>query len=229
MIKTSIILPARNEEKLIEDTMNSIIVFLNGKNYDYEIIVVLNGSTDDTENIVKKIQTKNEEPIIMIKSELGYGYALRKGLENAKGDYVLIYNVDFYNLELINLIDSNMYGKDLIIGSKRTYWSCDRRPVSRKIISTFFNIFLKIMYDFKGSDTHGIKLLKRKVVTDVYPKCITTSGIFDTEFVIRTQWAGFKIADFPVDILEKRPSRFSGRWLQTPEDIFDLYKALKSK
>lgn len=48
-------------------------------------------------------------------------------------------------------------------------------------------------------------------------------------FVIRTQWAGFKIADFPIDILEKRPSRFSGRWLQTPEDIFDLYKALKSK
>jgi glycosyltransferase involved in cell wall biosynthesis len=229
MIKTSIILPARNEERLIEETIHSILGFLCGKNFDYEIILVLNGSTDDTENIVRKIQTQNEESIIVIQSEPGYGYALRKGLENAKGEYVLIYNVDFYNLELINLVDSNMYGKDMIIGSKRTYWSCDRRPVSRKIISTLFNMLLKTMYDFKGSDTHGIKLLRKKVVTDIYPKCITTSGVFDTEFVIRTQWAGFEIADFPVDVSEKRPSRFSGRWFQTPLDIFDLYKALKTK
>jgi glycosyltransferase involved in cell wall biosynthesis len=225
--KTSVILPTRNEEQIIEETVTSIIAHLNEKRYDYEIIVVLNGSTDRTESIIDAIRVRNVESLKVVTSDPGYGHALRKGLEIAEGDYIVIYNVDFYDLELINLIDINMYGKDLIIGSKRTYWSNDKRPLSRKIITRLFNIFLKVMYDFKGSDTHGIKLLKRKVITEVYPKCITNSGIFDTEFVIRTQWAGFKIADFPVDILEKRPSRFPARLIQTPEDIYKLYKALK--
>jgi glycosyltransferase involved in cell wall biosynthesis len=225
--KISIILPTRNEEQIMEETMTSIIAFLDKKSSDYEIIVVLNGSTDHTENIVNRIRIGNEESIKIITSEPGYGHALRKGLEFAEGNYIVIYNVDFFDLELINLIDIQMYGKDLIIGSKRTYWSSDKRPISRKIISLIFNTFLKIMYDFKGSDTHGIKLLKREVVTDVYPKCMTSSGIFDTEFVIRTQWAGFKIADVPVDILERRPSRFSARFFQTPEDLYQLYKALR--
>jgi glycosyltransferase involved in cell wall biosynthesis len=225
--KTSVILPTRNEEQIIEETVTSIITYLNEKSYGYEVIVVLNGSTDHTENIIDAIRIRNKESLKIVTSDPGYGHALRKGLEIAEGDYIVIYNVDFYDLELINLIDINMYGKDLIIGSKRTYWSNDKRPLSRKIITRLFNIFLKMMYDFKGSDTHGIKLLKRKVITEVYPKCITNSGIFDTEFVIRTQWAGFKIADFPVDILEKRPSRFPARLIQTPEDIYNLYKALK--
>ena len=145
----------------------------------------------------------------MITSDPGYGHALRKGLEIAEGEYIVIYNVDFYDLELINLIDINMCGKDLIIGSKRTYWSNDHRPLARKIISTLFTFFLKIMYEFKGSDTHGIKLLKRKVIAEVFPQCMTNSGIFDTELVIRTQWAGFKIADFPVAISERRPQPIS--------------------
>jgi glycosyltransferase involved in cell wall biosynthesis len=225
--KTSVILPTRNEEQIIAETVTSIIHFLNDKSYCYEVLVVLNGSTDHTESIVDAIRMRNKETLRVVTSDPGYGHALRKGLEIAEGDYIVIYNVDFYDLELINLIDIHMCGKDLIIGSKRTYWSNDKRPLTRKIISKLFNFFLKIMYDFKGSDTHGIKLLKRKVITEVYPKCITNSGIFDTEFVIRTQWSGFKIADFPVDIIERRPSRFPARLTQTPEDIYELYKALK--
>ena len=85
------------------------------------------------------------------------------------------------------------------------------------------------MFDFKGSDTHGIKVMRRKVVDKILRKCKTTSGIMDTEFVIRAQRELYKIADFPVVVEEKRGPRFDNRLFSTPIDIANLYKALNNK
>ena len=227
-MKTSVVLPARNEEKLILNTVKNIASHLNKKKYDYEVLVVINGSIDSTERIVRDISKTNRRIKIM-KSKPGYGYALRKGLERANGKYVVIFNVDFYDLKLIDLIDIDLYGKDFIIGSKRAHWSEDSRSSLRKLVSLGFNNYLKLFLRFKGSDTHGIKLLKKEVLDKIYRKCKTTSGIFDTELVLRAQYEGFRIADFPVRVTEIRPPRFTNRLLQTPKDILDLTLALKNR
>lgn len=80
---------------------------------------------------------------------------------------------------------------------------------------------------FKGSDTHGIKVMKRAVVDKILKKCKTTSGIMDTEFVIKAQRENFKIADFPVVVEDKRTPRFPNRLFSTPTDIYYLYRSLK--
>ncbi|BCX14771.1 MAG: glycosyl transferase [Patescibacteria group bacterium] len=222
----SIILPARNEEFLIRDTLKDITSFLSKRKInDYEILVVLNGCTDGTEGIVRELNKKNSR-IKILKSDPGYGLALRKGLEGSRGRYVVVFNVDFYDLKMIDLASIDLYGKDLIIGSKMTHWSADKRPLLRRTISYLFNLYLRLFYGFKGSDTHGIKIMKREVVKKVLPKCVTDSGIFDTEFVLIAQYLGFKFADFPVEIVEKRPPRFSKRMLKTPSDLFNLHRVL---
>jgi len=226
-MKLSVILPARNEEAIIENTLNDILNFLSKRKIlDYELLVIINGTTDETEDIVGKIVSRNKR-VKIIKSRPGYGNALRAGLKEAKGDYIVIFNVDFYDLRMIDLAKIDLYGKDFIVGSKMAHWSEDKRPFVRKLVSRFFNLYLKIVHGFKGSDTHGIKILKREVVKAVLPKCRTNGGIFDTEFVLRAQYAGFKFADFPVVVEEKRPARFKNRLLQTPKDIIDLYINLK--
>ena len=225
-MKLSVILPARNEEELIEKTLKDICRYLKKKKYAFEILVVVNGSTDKTEEKVR-IVTRVYPLIKVLKSKPGYGFALRKGMSEAKGDYVAIYNVDFYDLKLLDLTESDLLGKDLIIGSKMTYWSEDRRPFVRRAVTKLFNLYLKAMYGFRGSDSHGIKIFKHRVMQVVYPKCKTSTGIFDTEFVLRAQNSGFNIADFPVVLEEKRPSRFVNRLLDTPMDIIKLYKALE--
>lgn len=224
-MKTSVILPARNEEKLIKEVVLDVYKYLKKKKYSFEILVIVNGTSDNTENIVNSLSKKYKE-IKCLESAPGYGYALRKGLEAAKGKYVVIYNVDFYDLKLVDLIDIDMYGKDFIIGSKRAHWSNDNRPLSRRLISYIFNLYLNIVHGFKGSDTHGIKLIKRDVINKIFNKCETQSGIFDTELVIRAQKNNYKLADFPVTVVEKRPPRFSQRILQTPIDIYNLSKSL---
>lgn len=219
----SIILPARNEEQLIGEVLKDIVSYLNKKKIlDYEILIVINGSQDKTDEITKAFHDKNKR-IVIFKSNPGYGKALKVGLKKAKGNYVVIFNVDFYDLRLIDLIKIDLYGKDFIIGSKMTHWSEDKRPFSRKMVSTLFNLYLRLFHDFSGSDTHGIKVIRKNVVEKVLPKCKTDSGIFDTEFVLRSQYAGFKFADFPVTVTEKRPPRFTQRVWQTPKDLYNLF------
>lgn len=227
IMKLSIILPARNEEYLIKNTLLDIVSFLkNRKISDYEILVIINGSHDKTEDIVSVLNSSNKK-IKILHSKPGYGVALKKGLKSSNGYFVVIFNVDFYDLRMIDLVNIDLYGKDFIIGSKMAHWSEDKRKMLRKAVSFLFNIYLRLAHGFRGSDTHGIKVLKTGVVKKVLPKCKTDSGIFDTEFVLRSQYAGFKFADFPVLVEEKRPPRFTQRILQTPKDILELYKSLK--
>jgi glycosyltransferase involved in cell wall biosynthesis len=227
-MKLSIILPTRNEEVLIRGTLENIVLFLEKRKiFDYEILVVINGTEDRTGNIVSDFAAKNRK-IKILKSKPGYGKALKIGLKDSRGEYIIIFNVDFYDLRMVDLINIDLYGKDFIIGSKMAHWSEDRRSIVRKMVSTFFNLYLKTFYNFKGSDTHGIKIMKRIVVDKILPKCKTDSGIFDTELVLRSQYAGFKFADFPVSVEEKRPPRFTQRILQTPKDVYRLYFSLKN-
>ena len=224
-MKTSVIFPARNEEELIKEAVLETYKHLKKKKHTFEILVVTNGCTDKTEDIVKELGKKYKE-IKLIYSKPGYGFALRKGLEKAEGDYIVIFNVDFYDLRLIDLIDIDLFGRDFIIGSKMAHWSEDKRPASRKFVSTLFNIYLNAVHGFKGSDTHGIKVFRKEVKNKILKKCITTSGIFDTEFVIKAQKESFSFADFPVVVEEKRPPRFSQRLWNTPHDIYQLTIAL---
>lgn len=226
-MKVSIVLPARNEEKLIKSTLLDISKYLKKKKYKYEILVVLNGCTDKTEEIVKDAIVKKDRNIKTLYSKAGYGIALKKGMQKAKGTYVVIFNVDFYDLKLIDLVDIDLYGKDLIMGSKMAHWSIDKRSFERRLFSCVYNFILKVMFKFRGSDTHGIKVMKKSVIASVLKKCKTTNGIMDTEFVIKAQRKGFNIADFPVVVEEKREPRFNNRLFSTPVDLYNLYKSLK--
>src|SRR3972149_6611672 len=92
-MKISIVLPTRNEEGLIEKTLEDIYKYLRKKKYPFEVLVVINGSTDSTEDKVKKLSRKISQ-IKILKKKLGYGFALKKGRGEAKGDYAAVYNVD---------------------------------------------------------------------------------------------------------------------------------------
>jgi glycosyltransferase involved in cell wall biosynthesis len=226
MIKVSIVLPARNEEQLIGATLSDILKYFKNKNYRYEILVVINGCTDKTVEIVNSHTNKNKN-VKIINSKPGYGLALKKGMQSSMGQYVVIFNVDFYDLKLIDLVDIDLYGRDLIMGSKMAHWSEDKRSNLRKMYSLGYNLLLKILFGFKGSDTHGIKVMRKEVINKILKKCKTNSGIMDTEFVIKAQRENFKIADFPVVVDEKREPRFPNRLFSTPVDLYNLYKSLK--
>ena len=103
-MKFSIIIPAYNAEKKIENTLRSIESQIFN---DFEVIVINDASTDNTAQIVskyKKVQLINNK--INIKA----GGARNVGLDNAKGDYIVFLDADdiFVNCTALQKINNNI-------------------------------------------------------------------------------------------------------------------------
>ena len=87
--KISVIIPAHNEEKYIEKTLESV----KKQNFsEYEVIVVANGCTDNTEEKVKKYQNKTLRLLSLPKANVSV--ARNAGALNAQGELLVFLDAD---------------------------------------------------------------------------------------------------------------------------------------
>lgn len=96
MIKTSIIILNYQGEKVIEETLNSVINSDFNKK-EYEIIIVDNNSSDNSRQIILNLIKANKDvDIKLIQSEknLGFSKGNNLGIRQAKGKYVILLNND---------------------------------------------------------------------------------------------------------------------------------------
>lgn len=226
--KISILVAAYNEEEIILMFLKNIEEMMDKMEESWEMIIVENGSKDKTGKIIKDyIKTK---PHIILKQlpNPAYGKAMIEAFKKAEGEYSVFFNVDFWDKRFIEVCKVDLLGYDLICSSKLLRNSKDLRPLTRRIVTKLYNLFLQYFFGFKGTDTHGIKTFRTKTALQMVKKCKTETGIFDSELVIRCQRAGFKILELPVEVKEIRTTRFRlNRVLHTPFDIINLYKVLK--
>ncbi len=91
-------------------------------------------------------------------------------------------------------------------------------------VSALAGVFL----GFKGTDTHGVKLLRREKIIEIVQECQTDQEVFDTELILRAQKRGLKIKELPVIVREKRITRYSliKRVPRTLKDLWILRKNL---
>jgi len=108
MIKFSIIIPAYNAEKYIEETLNSI---LNQSYNNYEIIVVDDCSTDRTYEILEKYK---EIKLFQTKTNSRQGVARNIGLDNATGEYILFLDADdtFFDEKVLEKLRNKIIEKN---------------------------------------------------------------------------------------------------------------------
>ena len=70
-----------------------------------------------------------------------------------------------------------------------------------------FNVLLRTVLASGVSDTHGMKAVRRRVVTEIAPQVVSTEDLFDTELVIRAERAGYRVVEVPVTVRELRESK----------------------
>lgn len=92
----SVIIPAYNEENTIENVLKAVVE----SNAGDEVIVVSDGSTDMTAEIAKKYAK-----VIELKKNVGKGGAVKKGVEAAQGDVILMLDADLIGLKKEHIID----------------------------------------------------------------------------------------------------------------------------
>ncbi len=107
----SLVLPCYNEEAILEINLAAITTYLNSKNekYQWEILMINDGSTDNTGIIADKIAKRDERiRVFHHPVNLNLGRALQTGFLNAKGDIIVVLDIDLsYSVDHIEkLVDT---------------------------------------------------------------------------------------------------------------------------
>lgn len=91
--KVSVLVPAFNAEKYIEDCLRSI---LEQTLTDLEVICINDGSTDRTPQILHRYAEKDHRIRVIDKFNTGYGNTLNTGLQQVRGEFISIVESDDY-------------------------------------------------------------------------------------------------------------------------------------
>jgi glycosyltransferase AglD len=183
-----------------------------------------NGSTDGTLALARELAEKYPEVRVDHLPEPDYGRALHAGLTAARGDIVVNFDVDHYDLAFLDVAVArieNAHGPAIVVGSKRSAGARDDRPALRKLVTATFALLLRVLFGLRVSDTHGMKALDRSVIEPVARRCRFGKDLFDTELILRAERAGLRTDEVPITVVERRPARTS-IFRRVPRTLFGL-------
>ncbi|MEO5893867.1 MAG: glycosyltransferase family 2 protein, partial [Ferruginibacter sp.] len=93
----TIILPCYNEEAIFPGNLNTIISYLESKShkYQWEILIINDGSKDKTGDIADEFAGRRKEiRVIHHPVNLNLGHALQTGFRHARGNILVVLDVD---------------------------------------------------------------------------------------------------------------------------------------
>jgi len=202
----SILIPVYNEEAILEAAARAIVQELGARGYRYELILCENGSRDRTPEIGARLAAELPHTAMLRYHEPNYGGALRAGMRRATGDILVCYEIDLWDLDFVAQALPLLERFDIVIGSKRARGAADNRPFVRRLATRVFNLLLRTLLGFRGTDTHGLKAMRRAAVADIIEVCETDKDVYATELIVRAQYLGRAITEIPIAVHEIRPA-----------------------
>lgn len=153
----SIVIPAYNAEKFLEETVASAMA----STYPFvEIIIVNDGSTDNTQQLIDSLTNKYPHIKAIQQSNQGVSTARNTGISVAAGKYILPLDADDlispdYIEKAIEILDNNpqvkmVNGLGEFFGDRNGSWSLkpfSRRLLARKNMLYISGIFRKVDFD----------------------------------------------------------------------------------
>jgi len=226
-LQASILIPIYNEEGILEKSVRDLVKGCDATRVTYELVLCENGSRDRTVAIAESL-CKELPPVRLLRyHEPNYGGALNAGIQDARGENIICFEIDFYDIPFVEIANVMLKKYDAVIGSKRAPGARDRRPWIRRFITWGFNTFLRVFFRFKGTDTHGIKAFRAKPAKPIAASCQTDRDIFTTELVIRMERNDLRMCEIPLEIEELRPApiNIAKRVPHTLKNLWRLWKA----
>ncbi len=170
----SVVIPARDEEGVIANTVEHLHVELRLQNIDHEIIVVDDGSSDQTLRVLEALQSRipNLRPVSN-PAPYGFGRAIVLGLNQMRGDAVVLMMADESDdcHDVVRYWKGLQSGYDCVFGSRfmRGGGTIDY-PVLKLMVNRIANWFLQILFGIRLNDTtNAFKAYRREVVEGCRP------------------------------------------------------------
>ena len=156
--KITVIIPARNEEKTIEEVID---LAKSSKNIE-EIMVVNNNSTDRTEELAKKAGAE----VIMCENQ-GKGYAMEKGIQYAKNEIIVFLDADVTNYpkNLVEILTKPLIEKEADF-VKSTFIRKRGGIVTEVAVKPLLNILFPNIYKF-SEPISGMIACKKSILENL--------------------------------------------------------------
>lgn len=195
----SIIIPCYNEEDNIEECLRRIPKMP----WKTEVIVVDDGSKDNTSKMARKVKAKyrmNNARIISYKQNHGKGYALRTGIQAAKGTFGIILDADMATQpeEIPSVVKPLFDGKTDFVNTTRFIYPMEEgsmRPLHKpgnKVFAFLVSTIIgqRLNDTLCGFKAFRIKPFKNKLRENEWP---------DFELLIKAKRMNMRILEVPIN------------------------------
>ena len=213
----SVVLPCYNEEAILKLNLLEIIKYLDKarEKYRWEIIMIDDGSKDNTGSIADSFEKiYNNVRVIHHPTNLNLGNALKTGFKNAKGDIIVVLDIDLsYSIDHIGrmvdkLIETN---SDIVIASP--YMKGGKVtdvPFTRKIMSLWVNQFMRIAAQDKYHTYTGmVRAYRKDFIQTVNLK--TKDYEINPEILYKAMILRARIVEIPAHLDWTEQNKFAGK------------------
>jgi glycosyltransferase involved in cell wall biosynthesis len=194
----SVVMPAYNEEDIIEEVARKCAGYLGGVCPDYEVVIVNDGSKDRTGEILDKLHAENPRIRPVHQANKGYGGALQMGFKSAIKEYVFFMDSDnqFDITELDRLIP-HLGHVDVVLG----YRKHRQDHFGRKLNAFGWKCLVNSLFRLGVRDIDcAFKIFKRDKLQMALPE--SEGAMINTEMLVKlkrrhTPWVEVPVGHYP--------------------------------
>lgn len=200
----SLVLPCYFGAHLLEQSLALFDEIQKNSPHQWEFLVVSDG-LDEIQKLKHLKEKSGIFKLIELSHHQGKGGAVKRGVDEAQGDYILFTDIDlpFEIRNLEEIVKKLQQGYDIVIGDRLQNNSVYFQKISikRKWASYIYILLVRLIFGSSYGDTQcGLKGFKKEVAKDLFSMVHHSGFSFDLELLLKARKKSLEVVKVPVQL-----------------------------